>query len=133
MTKRLGGMLLGLALATFGAPALGEDAKIVLIAGRPSHGKGEHEFNAGNKLLVKCLKEVPGVNPVFVGGGWPSDEGVFDGAKAAVFFMDGGGGHRIIQGEQLARIESLMDKGVGLVCMHYAVEVPKDKGGPQFL
>ena len=36
------------------------DAKIVLIAGTPSHGPGEHEFNAGMKLLVKCLKEVPG-------------------------------------------------------------------------
>ena len=74
MMKRLGGMLLGLALATFAAPAFGEDAKIVLIAGRPSHGKGEHEFNAGMKLLAKCLKEVPGVNPVYVGGGWPADE-----------------------------------------------------------
>jgi type 1 glutamine amidotransferase len=26
-----------------------------------------------------------------------------------------------------------MDKGVGLVCLHYAVEVPKDRGGPEFL
>ena len=133
MMKRLGGMLLGLALATIAAPAFGEDAKIVLIAGRPSHPKGAHEFNAGTKLLVKCLKEVPGVTPVFVGGGWPADEGVFDDARAVVFFMDGGGGHPIIQGEHLAKIKSLMDKGVGLVCMHYAVEVPKDKGGPQFL
>ncbi len=133
MMKRLGGMLLGLALATFAAPAFGEDAKIVLIAGRPSHGKGEHEFNAGCKLMAKCLKEVPGVNPVYVGGGWPSDESVFDGAKAVVFFMDGGGGHPIIQGDHLARIKKLMDRGVGLVCMHYAVEIPKDKGGPEFL
>ena len=110
-----------------------EDAKIVLIAGRPSHGKGEHEFNAGMKLLVKCLKEVPGVDPVFVAGGWPEDESVFDGAKAVVFFMDGGGGHPIIQGDHLAKIKKLMDKGVGLACLHYAVEIPKDKGGPEFL
>ena len=40
MMKRIGGMLLGLALATFAAPASGEDAKIVLIAGKPSHPKG---------------------------------------------------------------------------------------------
>ena len=26
-----------------------------------------------------------------------------------------------------------MDKGVGLACLHYAVESPKDKGGPEFL
>jgi type 1 glutamine amidotransferase len=135
MTKRLGVTILGLALATIAAPApaFGEDAKIVLIAGRPSHGKGEHEFNAGMKLLTRCLKEVPGVNSVFVGGGWPSDESVFEGAKAVVFFMDGGGGHPIIQGDHLAKIKKLMDKGVGLACMHYAVEIPKDKGGPEFV
>ncbi|WP_435010980.1 ThuA domain-containing protein [Tundrisphaera lichenicola] len=133
--KRFGALLLGLALATFAAPASvsGEDAKIVLIAGRPSHGKGDHEFNAGMKLLAKCLKEVPGVNPVFVAGGWPSDESVFDGAKSVIFFMDGGGGHPIIQADHLSTIKSLMDRGVGLACLHYAVEIPKDKGGPEFL
>ena len=131
MIKRLAWTLL--ALATLAGPTLAEDAKIVLIAGRPSHGKGEHEFNAGTKLLVKCLKEIPGVNPVFVAGGWPADESIFDGAKSVVFFMDGGGGHPIIQGDHLAKIKALMEKGVGLVCMHYAVEIPKDKGGPEFL
>jgi len=133
MTKRLGWIAFALAILAAPAPAPGEDAKIVLIAGRPSHGKGEHEFNAGTKLLVKCLAEVPGVKPVFVAGGWPADESVFDGARSVVFFMDGGGNHPIIQGEHLARIKKLMDQGVGLVCMHYAVEIPKDKGGPEFL
>ena len=51
-----------------------ETAKIVLVAGRPSHGPGEHEFNAGCKLLAKCLAEVPGIEPVVVTGGWPEDE-----------------------------------------------------------
>jgi type 1 glutamine amidotransferase len=109
-------------------------AKIVLIAGRPSHGPGAHEFNAGTKLLVKCLKDVPGVEPVFVAGGWPEDERVFDGAKTVVFFMDGGGGHPMIQKDRLERVmKPLMDKGVGLVCLHYAVEVPKGKPGDFFL
>jgi type 1 glutamine amidotransferase len=115
------------------APARAEDAKIVLIAGRPSHGPGDHEFNAGSKLLVECLKKVPGIDPVFVAGGWPQDESVFEGARSVVFFMDGGGGHPIIQGDHLKTIQKLMDKGVGLVCLHYAVEVPKEKGGPEFL
>ena len=34
--------------------------KIVLVAGRPSHGRGEHEFFAGCALLMKLLKETPG-------------------------------------------------------------------------
>jgi type 1 glutamine amidotransferase len=110
-----------------------DTAKIVLIAGRPSHGAGDHEFNAGCKLLAKCLSELPGVEPVFVPGGWPKDESVFEGARTIVFFMDGGGGHPIIQPDHLDTIQRLMDKGVGLVCLHYAVEVPKGKPGDKFL
>ena len=117
---------------TASAPAA-ETAKIVLIAGRPSHGPGDHEFNAGCKLLAKCLAEVPGIDPVFVAGGWPRDEAVFDGARTIVFFMDGGGGHPIIKKDHLETIQKLMDKGVGLVCLHYAVEVPKGKPGDKFL
>src|SRR5947209_18472332 len=95
-------------------PAVAADAtKIVLIAGRPSHGPGEHEFNAGTKLLEKCLKEIPGIDPVFVAGGWPADERVFEGAKAVFFFMDGGSGHPMIQGKKrLETMRKLMDQGV---------------------
>ena len=76
---------------------------------------------------------MPGIEPVVVTGGWPEDESVFDGAKALIFFMDGGGGHPMIQGDHLAKLQKLMDKGVGLVCLHYAVEVPKGKPGDKFL
>ena len=109
------------------------DAKIVLVAGNPSHGPGDHEFNAGVKLLAKCLDEIPGVEPVVVTGGWPKDESVFAGAKSLVFFMDGGGGHPMIQKDRLKTLQSLMDQGVGLVCLHYAVEVPKGDPGDRFL
>jgi type 1 glutamine amidotransferase len=114
------------------APAA-DTAKIVLVAGRPSHGPGDHEFNAGCKLLAKCLAEIPGIEPVVVTGGWPREEKVFEGARTLVFFMDGGGGHPIIKADHLETIQKLMDKGVGLVCMHYAVEVPKGNPGDKFL
>jgi type 1 glutamine amidotransferase len=107
--------------------------KIILVAGRPSHGPGDHEFNAGCKLLAKCLAEVPGVEPVVVEGGWPKDESVFQGARTLVFFMDGGDRHPMIQQDRLETLQKLMDKGVGLVCLHYAVEVPKGKPGDKFL
>src|SRR5262245_22356093 len=114
-----------------------DTAKVVLVAGRPSHGPGDHEFNAGCKLLAKCLAQIPSIEPVVVTGGWPEDESVFDGARTLVFFMDGGRGHPIIQGDHLDKIQKLMDKGVGLVCLHYAVEVPVEfhgkKPGDKFL
>jgi type 1 glutamine amidotransferase len=110
-----------------------EKAKIVLIAGNPSHGPGDHEFNAGVLLLAKALHGVEGVDPVVVKGGWPQDESVFDGAKSIIFFMDGGGGHPAIQGDHLATLQKLIDHGVGIGFMHYAVEVPKGKPGDKFL
>ncbi|MEO6184575.1 MAG: PVC-type heme-binding CxxCH protein, partial [Verrucomicrobiota bacterium] len=103
------------------------------VAGKMSHGPGDHEFNAGVQLLHKCLQNQPGVSSAFYLDGWPKDPRAFDNADTILFFMDGGGGHPIIQEDHLKIIGDLMKKGVGLVCVHYAVEVPKDKGGPEFL
>jgi type 1 glutamine amidotransferase len=108
-------------------------AKIVLVAGSPSHGPGEHEFNAGTILLDKCLRQTKGVETTVVKGGWPADESVFDGARAIVLYMDGGAKHPILTGSRLETLGKLMQKGIGLACLHYAVEVPKDNGGPQLL
>lgn len=134
MKKLVGCLFLaGIACACVAGPAKA-DTKIVLIAGRPSHGPGEHEFNAGTKLVEKCLKEIPGIEPVFVAGGWPADESVFEGANAVFFFMDGGSGHPMIQNKQrMETMRKLMDQGVGLVCLHYAVEFPKGEVGDQIL
>src|SRR5262249_21963854 len=106
-----------------------DTAKVVLVAGRPSHAPGDDEVNARCRLLAQGLCLVLGIEPVVVTGGWPEDESVFDGARTLVFFMDGGSGHPIIQGDHLDKIQKLMDKSVGLVCLHYAVEVPKEFHG----
>src|SRR5689334_6988300 len=97
-------------------------AKIVLIAGKPSHGPGEHEFNAGTLLLDQCLKQNKGVETIVVKGGWPEDESVFSGANAIVLYMDGGAKHPILTGTRLETLGKLMQKGVGMACLHYAVE-----------
>ena len=39
----------------------GANKRIVLIAGRPSHPAGMHEFRAGSMLLQKALGSVSGV------------------------------------------------------------------------
>jgi type 1 glutamine amidotransferase len=128
MKTLIGVIVMGLALTTYGA-----DKKIVFIAGRPSHGSGEHEYRAGCLLLQKCLSGIPGVTSVVYGNGWPTEPNAFDGASAIVIFSDGGGGHPAIQGNRLQILGDLMKKGVGLGCIHYAVEVPKDRGGKEFL
>jgi type 1 glutamine amidotransferase len=107
--------------------------KIALVAGTPSHGPGDHEFNAGTLLLKKCLDKLPNVQAAAYLNGWPGDPTAFDNADTIMLYMDGGGGHPVIQRNRLTEIDQLMKQGVGLVCAHYAVEVPKEKGGPDLL
>jgi hypothetical protein len=114
-------------------PLSATDKKIVLIAGTPSHGPGEHEFNAGVLLLKKCLDKVNGLKAQTHLNGWPKEPKAFEGADAVVIFCDGGGAHLALGDNHLKELGMLMKKGVGLACIHYAVEVPKDKGGQEFL
>jgi len=127
---------LGLGVAFFVAAALcaaGADKRIVLVAGRPSHGPGEHEYNAGSLLLKKCLDGVPGIQAKVYTNGWPSNPKAFDGADAIVLYMDGGVDYPILQDHRLKDFDALMRQGVGLVCLHYAVEPTLSNGEKEFL
>jgi Trehalose utilisation len=106
--------------------------KLVLIGGTISHGPGDHEFNAGVKLLAKCLANVKELKVEVVNNGYPKDDSILDGAAGILCYADGGAGHPFLKGKNLERIGGLMKKGVGLMCAHYGVEVPKDVGAKEF-
>jgi type 1 glutamine amidotransferase len=112
---------------------LAADAKIVFIAGKPSHPPLAHEHRAGCLLLARCLQGVPGVVTEVHTNGWVQDERAFDGAAAVVVYSDGGRGHPLLVEDRLERIGSLMKKGVGLACLHYATEPTPEKGQKEFL
>ena len=126
--------LLLLSLIAF-APGVGrcENKRIVMIAGKPSHGPGEHEHRAGLLLFQKCLAGFPGVRVEVYTNGWPADAGVFKGAAAVVIYSDGGAGHPALQDGHLPQLDALMKQGVGLACIHYAVEPTTEKGQREFL
>ena len=107
--------------------------KAVLVAGRPSHAKGDHEHNAGVLLMKKSLEGTPNLIVQTYHNGWPKDKTAFDNADTVLFYSDGGGGHPAIQEDHLLSLHQLMERGVGMCCVHYAVEVPKEKGGTEFL
>ena len=105
------------------------DKKILLIAGRPSHGPGDHEFRAGSLLLKKCLNKVKGIKAEMHDFGWPKDDSAFNGADAVLIYADGGGGHPAIQKNRAKLIDGLAKHGVGIGCAHYGVEVPRGDPG----
>jgi type 1 glutamine amidotransferase len=108
--------------------------KVVFIAGRISHGFGAHEHNAGCRILAKAINEsgLPIEASVIESGAWPADPvKAFEGVSAIIMYSDGGGGHMVVP--HLKAVDALNDKGVGIGCIHYAVEVEKEKGGAEFL
>lgn len=110
------------------------DARIVFIAGKPSHAPGEHEHRAGCLLLQSSLANVPGVTSVVYTNGWPAaEEGAFDDAAAVVIYSDGGGGHPLLQGDRLKTMGALMNKDVGLGVIHYACEPTLERGHDEFI
>lgn len=112
-----------------------DPARIVLVAGKPSHPPRMHEFNAGVQLMAKCLRAYDAKLDVVVSlNGWPKDESVFQGADAVIFYMDGGGGHEVVQenGRRMQLVDRLASEGVGIGCMHFAVEIVPDQAGKEF-
>jgi hypothetical protein len=100
-------------------------AKIIFLAGPDSHLPGAHEHTAGIELLSNRLRQrQPTFETVNVYGGWPADETMFDGADALVMYCDGGESHLI--SNHLETFNRLLAEGMGVVALHYCVEVPKN-------
>lgn len=110
--------------------------KVVFIAGKPSHGYGAHEHNAGCLLLAQALETaaqndgLPVITTVYKNG-WPADPTSLDNADTVVVYCDGGGRHFLHHNGEA--FEDIMRRGVGLACIHYGVEVPKGISGQRFL
>ncbi len=108
-----------------------EEKHVLFIAGAPSHGFGNHEHLGGNTLLAETIEQAGvGVQTTVISG-WPDDESIFDEIDAVVIYSNGGPGHPIM--DHLDSFQHVMDRGVGFVTLHYAVEVPPGEPGNRFL
>jgi hypothetical protein len=138
LLRRLAGITFVAAAVAVALPLRGADKRIVIIAGKPSHPPGMHEFRAGSLLLQKALSGVPGVKVDVYDMGWPSrmvdgnrveDSTLLDGADAVLIYADGRQGHPAIQGDHMKVLDALAAKGAGLGFAHYGVEVPPGPPG----
>jgi len=120
-----------LAFAAFVASVAAGEAqkKIVFIAGAGSHGFGHHAYWPAFVLFAKELNEnAPNVQAVALQG-WPKGATVLDDAAAIVLGSDGGS----LVHQNLAALDKLVKKGVGIACIHYTLDVPKGKVGQLML
>lgn len=107
--------------------------KVVLFAGLPSHRPGDHEHNAGCKLLGKLLNEHFGdkLHATVYTNGWPADTSAVQNADALIMYSDGGKRH--IGWWHRRQLNTLRDKGIGLGCIHYAVEMLPDESNQDLI
>lgn len=111
----------------------GDKKKVLFLAGRRSHGPGHHEHKAGCHLLARCLNESGEdvTAAVTTDGEWPQPWVGYDKPDTVVMYCDGYRSH-LAKAHQ-DKIQSLVDQGVGVACLHFGVEVEKSELGSQFL
>jgi type 1 glutamine amidotransferase len=127
-------MVFGLAFVQLSAHAA-DKKNIVLIAGKQSHGPGAHEHNAGVQLFAKCLRAaVPDLVDVKVhlNAEWPAEEEIKS-ADTILIYADGFTMHPALQWDHLQQLSAEMKRGCGFMALHWATEVPKNKGEAEFL
>ena len=106
--------------------------RVAFVSGARSHGYGAHEHKAGNILLARSLeKAMPGFDTAVFPNGWPQDEHALDGFDCIVMYCDGGGRHMVVP--HLDQVDAYSKQGVGVVAIHYGVEVEADPAGKKFL
>ena len=110
-----------------------DKSKVVFISGKPSHGRLAHEHRAGNILLANALND-SGLSvqaTVLKDIGYPKEGSVLDDADTIVIFCTGHGGH--VLNKKLKEFDALMNKGKGVVMIHWATEAVKGDPAEKFL
>jgi len=88
---------------------------LLLVAGQKDHGPGEHDYPAWLKAWSELLAAAPGVT-VDTAMEWPSAEQI-QAADTIVFYQKGSW-----SAERAKAIDEHLEKGRGLVYLHWAVE-----------
>ena len=96
--------------------------RVVLVAGPKDHGPGEHDYPAWQKAWAELLAAAENTE-VATAMDWPAKE-EFQKADVMVFFQRGNW-----DAKRAADIDAFMDRGGGLVYIHWAVDGQKDPAG----
>jgi len=109
-------------------------AKVLFVGKKPDHPFGTHMYMHVCGVLAKCLAHTEGVETV-VSQGWPKDASVLEGVSTIVMYTNPAA-EFLLDAPHRNQFTALMDKGVGLVTIHWASTVRKDnfdRLGPAWL
>lgn len=138
------GFLAAPAAADDEASSANSDAttEIHLIAGKldEGHPAEAHRYAKDVRLLTKWLNKAENLQNVKATAhfdGWPSDPAALDEADTVVLISSGADRkrtqHPLLRGDRLDKLAKHMDRGCGLVVVHWATFVPNGKPGDRFL
>jgi hypothetical protein len=96
--------------------------RIVLVAGKKDHGTGEHDYPAWQKAWAALFKLADDVD-VATAWEWP-DSAEFRKADVMIFYQ-----HGDWTPARSADIDAFLDRGGGLVYLHWAVDGREDAPG----
>ena len=99
-----------------------EPTNVLIVVGPSTHPPGSHEVAAGGRLMQHCLRNMKNVHDVRadVVYRWPSAQQRAQ-ATTVVFIGDTFPPNRWEDPkDRLAELEEMMDRGCGIVCVHYA-------------
>ena len=96
--------------------------RVVLVAGAKDHGPGEHDYPAWQKAWAELLGAGDKIE-VTTAMEWPAKE-EFTKADVMVFFQRGNW-----DAKRAADVDAFLERGGGLVYLHWAVDGQKDSPG----
>lgn len=104
-----------------------ETTKVLLIGKEPDHPPRTHEYLFECNLLAKCLSQTKGVTTV-VSNGWPKDETLVEDVDVIVLYTAMGGNLLSAPGVR-EEVEPLLQRGVGLVMIHWSTGADEGAAG----
>lgn len=98
--------------------------QVLIVVGPSNHPPGTHEVAAGGRVMKHCLDQVAGLDIALLER-WPGKD-VVDAAATIVFIGDLFPPETMPEPDKIkAELARAMDRGCGLVCVHYATGLRK--------
>lgn len=110
--------------------------KIVLIAGKKSHGPGAHDYERTLRLFKVMLDRsnvAASIRTEVHENGWPTDPATLETADTIVFYSDGRDGDKFVdapfvEAARMALIDRQIQRGCGFMTMHFSTFNTRKEG-----